>query len=107
MAAYLISLNEMNSTCVEILNAVGYNTEPLRLQLPICRTLDQSKKLTKPRTKERQDAISPATSQGGIFAATGGYCLNEDDFFIAARRKEIVVEIKILEERKKKRLESA
>jgi hypothetical protein len=80
---YLEELRILNITCCDILNVAGYDGELLRVDIPRFDITKRKKNMTKPRTKERQDAIAAG---GSIFLKAGGRTLNDDDYFIAKER---------------------
>jgi hypothetical protein len=82
-SAYLEDLRILNHSCCDILNVAGYDGELLRVNVPRFNILKRQKNMTKPRTKERQDAIAAG---GSIFLKAGGRTLNDDDYFIAKER---------------------
>jgi hypothetical protein len=105
-ADYIKELNEMNSTCCEILNSFGYAGNLLKIDLPVVSNVQRQQQLTKPHTRERQDAIANAKSQGGRFGRTGGSTYNDDDFFIGGGRKNVSADVKKLEAEKVKRIKT-
>jgi hypothetical protein len=103
VSQYLMDLNTMNTTCCDILSSTGFNGDLLRLQLPLRKTSVRKYNLTRPHTKERQEAITAAKTQGGLFLRTGGATLNSDDFFKAQERGKIKAELQELTQTKKDR----
>jgi hypothetical protein len=80
---YLEELRILNNTCCDILNVAGYDGELLRANVARFDIVKRQQNMTKPRTKERQDAIAAG---GSIFLKAGGRTLNDDDYFIAKER---------------------
>ena len=99
-AHYLQHLRDMNELCCDILNHFGANGELFRKRVVIRNDQERSSQLTLPHTRERQDAIAKATSQGGVFLRTGGVSCNTDDVFIALERAERKLKLKKLEAEK-------
>jgi hypothetical protein len=90
---YLEELRILNNTCCDILNVAGYDGELLRVDIPRFDVTKRQQNMTKPRTKERQDAIAAG---GSIFLKAGGRTLNDDDYFIAKERTQRVERAKEL-----------
>lgn len=61
---------------------------------------------TKPRTRERQDALEAAKHSGATFQTTGGAALNDDDYMISQERSRLKAELEDQETLKKQRVES-
>jgi hypothetical protein len=59
-------------------------------------------KLTKPHTRERQDAITWAKSAGRIFKRATGPTLNGDDLLIGMECVDVVESVKQMENSRKK-----
>lgn len=98
--AYLHHMNELNQLSCNILNAAGYNGSCLQAQLPVHSLEERQSKITQPRSKEWQDRLIAATSQGAVFQATGGMAINDDDMFIATERAWLQRELKAMEKMK-------
>jgi hypothetical protein len=104
-AAYLKELQELNSTCCSILDCFGYDGGRFRIILPVRDIQARRMAVTKAHTRERQDAITSAKSQGALFQKTGGSTGNGDDVFISAERRELRVELDKLRKQKESNYE--
>jgi hypothetical protein len=100
---YLEELRILNNTCCDILNVAGYDGELLRVDIPRFDITKRQKNMTKPRTKERQDAIAAG---GSIFLKAGGRTLNDDDYFIAKERTQRIVKAKELRAQANNRIQA-
>ncbi|CAB9531638.1 unknown protein [Seminavis robusta] len=106
-AAYLKSLNDLNSMACSILDTAGYNSKSLQIKLTSFSSKKRQDAILKPRTRERQDAIAKVKVGGGKhFQLTGGAALNEDDYFISLQRSALQSELESLEQQKRKKQES-
>jgi hypothetical protein len=103
-AAYLKTLQELNTTSCQILDAFGYDGEQLRIELPVRNNEYRLAQLTEPDTRARQDAISNSKSQGDLFMKTHGSTLNCDDFFISEERGKRKDLVKTVDTEKEERL---
>ena len=50
--------------------------------MPAFDATEQARRITEPRTREQQDALEQAASQGQVFQVTGGAALNDNNFLI-------------------------
>ena len=98
-AAYLQEMNAHNTMCCDILDCVGYNGDLFRIQMPEFVAEKRQERVTKPRTRERQEALENAR---GVFQVTGGAALNDDDFLIRDERLRLKAELQALQKTKKK-----
>ena len=103
MASYNKKLSDLNKLSCDILNAAGYNGNLLRMELPSRSLSLRREQLTLPHTRERQDAIAEAKSQGHLFTKTGGQTLNNDDFFISVERSRLIESLDAIKAAKKER----
>jgi hypothetical protein len=92
---HLEELRVLNDTCCDVLNVAGYDGELLLVDIPRFDVTKRRKNMTKPRTKEQQDAIAAG---GSIFLRAGGQNLNDNDCFVANERTQLVKKAKELRE---------
>jgi hypothetical protein len=76
------------------------------MNLPVRSNPQRQAQLTKPHTRERQDAIANAKSQGGRFSHMGGSTYNDDNFFIGGGHKNVSADVKKLEAEKRRWIET-
>jgi hypothetical protein len=106
MGSYLKTMQELEKTCCEILDSFGYDGSKFRIDLLARKNEKRMKERThQPHTRERQDAITHVTTQGGLFLKTGGSTMNSDDYFIACERADN--KLSKIEELKEKKKQSA
>ena len=86
---YIQLLKNTNVMACEILDSFHANGGLLRAKTIVRNSTQRRNQLTKPHSRERQDAISTANSQGDIFLRTGCVASNCDDVFIAIKRKRL------------------
>ena len=100
---YIQLLKNTNVMTCEILDSFHANGGLLCAKTIVWNSTQRRNQLTKPHSRERQNAISTANSQGDIFLQTGGIASNCDDVFIAIKRKRLQEEQnKLLGEKKEK-----
>jgi hypothetical protein len=102
-SAFLSEMNQLNTLCCDLLEASGYNGSLLRKQLTLFRSDERQANITQPRSRERQDRMEEAKSQGDLFRATAGAALNDDDAVLSRARKALRKDIDVLEKTKKTR----
>jgi hypothetical protein len=103
MAAYLVDLERMNLLCCDLLNVAGYDGEQFRIKIIRIDSEMRNRQLTRPNTRERQDAFANAKTQGGLFSTTGGATMNGNDSLISGARSLLYADIKKLQKLKKER----
>lgn len=78
----------------------------LRALLPAFDAGERARQITEPRTRERQNALEQAASQGQVFQVTGGAALNDDDFLIRDERVRLKEQLSQLDKERKEKLAS-